>query len=260
MFLGTIDINEIIRFDAGSVFKRAIIMGMAVPTTPPSPKGYHNWMPGSRAEQLALALKWITILALMGSLWNVPVTVRDKLEALHLSAAAALAITTDPNGCTHSDTVACEVAFANLREHMMLLKNRYLLVPPLSEAEAAELGVSKNTSRIDVPEPLGILHIVVEHTGPSQVRLLVTHLPGSPVDRDGVADSREIHYELVDPNGTVFSIDPEEFNHTIIDKNKYITLMLPPGSIGRRLRTSGRYLNAHGGHGQWRPIVEAMVS
>ncbi|GHT86900.1 hypothetical protein FACS1894137_13160 [Spirochaetia bacterium] len=126
MFLGTIDINEIIRFDAGSVLKRALIMGMAVPTTPPSPKGYQKWMPNSRAEQLVLALKWVTILAIMGSLWNVPVR--------------------------------------------------------------------------------------------------------------------------------------EEFNHTIIDKNKYITLMLPPGSIGRRLRASGRYLNAHGGHGQWCPIVEAMVS
>ncbi|GHT87582.1 hypothetical protein FACS1894137_15060 [Spirochaetia bacterium] len=64
-------------------------------------------------------------------------------------------------GCTHSDTVACEVAFANLREQMMLLKNRYLLVPPLSEAEAAELRVSKNTSRIDVPEPLGILPAIL---------------------------------------------------------------------------------------------------
>ena len=89
---------------------------------------------------------------------------------------------------------------------------------------------------------------------------MVTHLPGSPVDRDGVVSTREIHYELVDPNGTVFSIDPEEFNHTIIDKNKYITLNLPVGSIGKRIRAAGRYLNEHGGHGQWSPIVEAMVS
>ncbi|GHT86600.1 hypothetical protein FACS1894137_12410 [Spirochaetia bacterium] len=128
MFLGTIDISQMCRFGVGSVstLKRLLSMSMAVPVTPPSPKGYHKWMPGSRTEQLALALKWDAILDLKGSLWNVPVT--------------------------------------------------------------------------------------------------------------------------------------EDFNHTIIDKNKYITIKLPVGSIGRRLRASGRYLNAHGRHGQWRPIVEAMVS
>jgi hypothetical protein len=187
-------------------------------------------MPNSRVEQLALALKWAAVLAVKAIAWNVPAAEVGKLNALNAIAAAALAITTDPNGCTHSDTTACEAAFANLRVHLISLKNRYLTVPPLTEEDAAELGILKSHTHTAVPDPRGILNIVIEHTGPSQVRLLVTHLPGSPVDRDGVVSTREIHYELVDPNGTVFSIDPEEFNHTIIDKNKYITIKLEPGS------------------------------
>jgi hypothetical protein len=259
MLIRTFDVSL---FGGGGVsaFRRALITGMAVPATPPSPRGYQHWMPNSRAEQLALAFKWAAILGIKASFWNIPAGEVDKLDDLIAIAAAALALTTDPNGCTHSQTTACEVAFAKLRAHMIFMKNRYLTVPPLTEEEAAELGVLKSHAHNEVPDPRGILHIVIEHTGPSQVRLLVSHLPGSPVDRDGVASTREIHYELVDPNGTVFSINPEEFNHTIIDKNKYITINLEPGSTGKRLRTAARYLNGHGGRGQWSPIVEAMVS
>ncbi|GHT83794.1 hypothetical protein FACS1894137_05880 [Spirochaetia bacterium] len=75
MFLRIFDTSGIGRYSTGAPLTHALIMGMAVPTTPPSPKGYHNRMPGSGAEQLALALKWITILAIKGSLRNVPVTV-----------------------------------------------------------------------------------------------------------------------------------------------------------------------------------------
>jgi hypothetical protein len=129
MFIETIDIS---RFCTGSVsaFNRALITGMAVPVTPPSPKGYHNWMPGSQAEQLALALKWAAVLAVKAMAWNVPAAEVDKLGTLNAIAVPALAKTTDPNGCTHSETTACEVAFANLRAHLISLKNRYLTVPP----------------------------------------------------------------------------------------------------------------------------------
>ncbi|GHV77698.1 hypothetical protein AGMMS49942_25190 [Spirochaetia bacterium] len=258
MFLGIFDMPV---FDyTASLLTRVLMISMASPDTPPSPHGYPRWMPNSRTEQLALGRKWSTILAIKGSAWLIPTAETDKHEARTNIAGAALAITTDPNGCTRSQTTACKVAFFNMREQMMFLKDRYLLVPPLTEAEAEEMGVTRNHAHAAVPNPRGILQIVVLHTGPGQVRLLVTHLPGSPVDRDGVADTREIHWELVDPNGTVFSIDPEEFNHTIINKNKYITINLPPGSIGKLFRVAGRYLNAHGGQGPWSSIVEAIVS
>ncbi|GHV77619.1 hypothetical protein AGMMS49942_24400 [Spirochaetia bacterium] len=257
MFLEAFDIFS--GYGGGIVaFTRALMTGMAV--APTSPQGYPRWMPPSRTMQLALGRKWSTILAIKGSAWLIPTVETDKHEARTNIAGAALAITTDPNGCTRSQTTACEIAFFNMREQMMFLKDRYLKVPPLTEAEAREMGVLANHAHAAVPDPLGIPHIVVSHTGPNQVRLLVTHLPGSPVDRDGVVFTREIHWEVVDPNGTVFSINPDEFNHVIIDKNKYITINLPPGSIGKLFRVAARYLNEHGGRGHWSSIVQAMVS
>jgi hypothetical protein len=112
-----------------------------------------DWLPRSRAGQLAMALTWSEVLDDNGDAWSVPASQVSAFDALMVAAQSALAKTQNTATRTHADSVACETAFKALVEKMRFLKNNYFNSPPRTADDLALLELSPKNPPTPVPKP-----------------------------------------------------------------------------------------------------------
>jgi hypothetical protein len=112
-----------------------------------------NWLPLSRAGQLAMALTWAEVLGEFGNAWGVQAGTVSAFNAAIAAAQGALAKTQNKATRTHADSVACETAFKALVANMRFLKNNYFNSPPRAADELARLGLSEHGIPSPIPKP-----------------------------------------------------------------------------------------------------------
>jgi hypothetical protein len=65
-----------------------------------------DWLPRSRAGQLAMALTWSAVLDDKGDAWSVPAGQVSAFDAVMVAAQSALARVQNKATCTYADSVA----------------------------------------------------------------------------------------------------------------------------------------------------------
>jgi hypothetical protein len=112
-----------------------------------------DWMPGKRANQLAMCHTWITTMtAETRTAWGIPQVQFDTLLDL-FGTAQGLFQKTRSGERTPVITAMCRGAFDALDGRMRFFKGRYFLTPPLSNADIVGLGLTPRGSAAPVPRP-----------------------------------------------------------------------------------------------------------
>jgi hypothetical protein len=106
---------------------------------------YADWLPKTRAGQIAMAENWREVLSGMPASWGIPQAEVTTFLTLTSAARAALTLATSSEK-TVVVTERCKAAFKALIAKMRFFKKHYFLVPPLTEADMAALGL-----RVSVP-------------------------------------------------------------------------------------------------------------
>jgi hypothetical protein len=84
--------------------------------------------------------------------WGIPPAEITELGTLTGSADSVLTFAMSGER-THAVTVACQIAFEALILKMRFFKNRFFLVPPLTEVELARLGLRSRNPPSPIPRP-----------------------------------------------------------------------------------------------------------
>jgi hypothetical protein len=115
---------------------------------------YIEWLPGARAEILAMCQSWLTYLTEeRRTAWGIPLTEYTALSTLYLTARSLLTKAMDEDIRTHVITVQCQEAFKNLTAKMRFFKDRYFKIPPLTLGDLAALGLHPRTPSSPIPRP-----------------------------------------------------------------------------------------------------------
>jgi hypothetical protein len=101
----------------------------------------NDWLPGPRAEILAMCHNWISYMtAERRTAWGIPQDQFTELQGLCDAADALLQKAQDEAERTHVITVECQAAFAALSAKMRYFRDRFFKVPPLTEGDWAALS------------------------------------------------------------------------------------------------------------------------
>jgi hypothetical protein len=114
----------------------------------------HDWLPGSRTEQLTMARNWLTVItAEKAAAWGIPAAKMTELAALTGDAAAVLDKAQSGSERTPVVTSQCGAAFKTLEAKLRFFKKHYLLLPPLTTADLVSLGLKPDTVQTPIPAP-----------------------------------------------------------------------------------------------------------
>ncbi|MDR2739933.1 MAG: hypothetical protein LBB68_08920 [Treponema sp.] len=114
-----------------------------------------DWLPASRTEQLATARNWISIInaPVDPPDWGIPPAKITAFITIVDTAEAALLRVQSDSERTPVATAQCNTAFKALTGNMRYLKNRFFLVPPLTESDLIALGLKSRDSSSPTPTP-----------------------------------------------------------------------------------------------------------
>jgi hypothetical protein len=114
-----------------------------------------DWLPGSRTGQLAMARNWISIIHAPGTTppWGIPQAEVTEFVSIFNDAQAALLKAQSEAERTVVVTTQCNVAFKALTDAMRFMKAHHFLVPPLTEADIASLGLRLKDPATPIPKP-----------------------------------------------------------------------------------------------------------
>jgi hypothetical protein len=216
------------------------------------------WLPGSRAEQLAMAKVWIEVLADKGADWNVPTAEKTALGTLTSAAEEALAKLQDKATRTHLDTVHCDEAFAALKRKMRFIKKHYFLMPPLTAEDLTSLGLKAGSNvRVNIPAPTSIPGIEAVHTGYCQITTHFRRMEGS-IEASNKADyGISVRYGIVPPEAATTA---ENLPKSLFTRRPKKIFAFSASDIGKTVYFCIRYENAKGEPGQWSPLFSAVVA
>ena len=117
-------------------------------------------MPHTQAGQLVMARRWMELLPGKKEAWRIPEGMVEKLAELTDDADYARARANSPEG-TKGGAARARAAFHELAAHMRDIRRRVFFIPPLTEADFADLGLQPpdnvRTPHIDVPEMVDFL-------------------------------------------------------------------------------------------------------
>jgi hypothetical protein len=102
--------------------------------------GYTDWMPGKRADQLAMAKTWLAQLPESGGAWNIVSEELLELGALAQNAESAMAAAGADRGSAVENARVRE-AFSALTRFMRLLHQRKFFSPPMQDSDWIRLGL-----------------------------------------------------------------------------------------------------------------------
>jgi len=244
-----------------------------------------DWFPGRRADALAMAGNWMTLLGQHAAAWGVPQADVTELGALKAAAQTALD-TVESAARTEGAVQTCRDAFDALAAHMRLLKKRYLMAPVLSSTDLVNLGLDvPDDVRTDVPEPRDQAGLEVVKWAPGMLGLRLftqAELGGDPeanygfrvyyapvaaagdggeAGSGGTGDSVPAARRLA---GDVFFLDapprhPADLPNSFFTRKRLDDLTLPPEASGKPCWLSARYENSKGARGPWGELTVANV-
>ena len=141
-----------------------------------------DWMPGKRADQLAMAQEWIVLIDRNLARWNMQQYSLTTLESLAEEAQDCLAEAMSAHR-TKVTTTKCTTAFAALVAFMRDTKDRYFKIPPMTEADFVSLGLRlKDTVPTPIGRPEGTLTALISYLGKGALGLHITPVSGHVYD------------------------------------------------------------------------------
>jgi hypothetical protein len=226
-----------------------------------------DWLPGRRADQLAMADNWIIYLtSARRTVWGVPQDQFTALSNLYDAAKELLRQAMDEDERTHVITVRCQKAFKDLVEKLRFFKDRYFKVPPLDEGDIAALGLKKRDPSSPIPAPEGQAEADITFPGIHLLELKNIR----PVGTSGLPDPRSdygarIYYGFSGPASQKFPFrvtgvpkTGTDLPYSIFTRRKKERFDFD-GESGNTVYFCLRYENPKGQAGPFGPIMSAVV-
>jgi len=230
-----------------------------------------DWLPGRRAEQLAMAKSWHYNLKIKGRLWDVPEDEISRLGELADEAAESLskALSTDRTAII---TANCRKSFSSLVSMMRLIKSRRFFSPPLYDPDYIALGLRPPlTTKSQIAEPTSQAEAEITYPGVHMLMLHIKPLPGSNNAYRSDYGCR-IYYGIMPQGGATQeqAVSPDrylmkspesglELPFSVFTHRKKELINFNAQDSGKIAYFCIRYENAKGMAGPWGPVFSAII-
>ncbi|MDR1219448.1 MAG: hypothetical protein LBK73_07555 [Treponema sp.] len=215
-----------------------------------------DWLPKSRAEQLAMADDWISVCAAKLTDWNIPSSALTELTAIRDAAAAALETAKNETTRTPVSNARCKEAFDALTGFMRDFKRRYFLSPPLFNSDFVSLGLKPRDPR-PTPGTTPTAQAAVESylVGRHELGVRIVYVTGNPDDKAN--KGCRIYYSVVAPGETP-PLKPEELRQSFYTQRRKDLIEFEYGDSGKTVYFAVQIEN-DGKKGAWGPMVSALI-
>jgi hypothetical protein len=187
--------------------------------------------------------------------WNIPDAQYTELVSL-IGNAETLLSKAESNARTPVITEQCREAFNALIGKLRFFKAHYFLVPPLSNADLVNLGLSIHDSH---PTPSGdpTAEVTVETflVGRHELGVRIVYLTGSPDDRAN--KGYRIWYKVVPPDGEPVT-SPRRLDESFFTRRKKDVMVFDYEDSGKTAFIAVQVEN-DGKKGPWGPLVFALI-
>jgi hypothetical protein len=230
-----------------------------------------DWLPGKRADQLAMAQNWQHLFATTEIVHSYPSEHIQQLQELAPKAEAALA-EAQSSGRNAVATAACRAAFEELAACMRLVKDRCLKQPPLTDANMIAFGLKpRDTVRTPVAAPTGQAEADVTYPGPHLLMLHIKPLSGTTVDPRADHGYR-IYYGILPHGGATVEqatghsrylmqapVSGDDLPHSQFTRRRREMMVLSAADSGKTAYFCIRFENSKGEAGPWGPVFSAVI-
>lgn len=228
-----------------------------------------NWLPGTRAKQLDMALAWKTQLTLHAVNWNVPPeAVSDFSAAFEL--AQNIFENAIVNGRTPALTAECERLFNAMIAIMRDIKNRYFRSPPLLDEDFVALFLNMpDTTKTTVPAPVAKPAMEISYMGTHSVNMYLSAAVNSPPDPHLSEWGFRIYYGIMPIIGeanaekhelTQVPVSGEDLPFSKFTRRKKDRMEFDPRDSGKRVYFCAQYENSKGDKGPWGEMYDALIT
>jgi hypothetical protein len=232
-----------------------------------------DWLPGKREQQLAMASNWIIVILNHGpsNPWNIPPAELTALQDMEKNARIILA-KAQSSARTPVITVECREAFNALTSKMRFFKGHYFLVPPLTEADLASLGLSPRAPSSPVPDPVSQAEADITRPGVHLLELRLRQVSGSPPDPHRADHGFRIYWGVLPQGGAAVEaalgakrelvkapVSGKELPHSLFTRRKKELFDFDQEDSGKTVYFCVRYENAKGRPGPWGPLFSAVI-
>ena len=235
----------------------------------------NDWVPGPRAEVLAMCRKWIAyLIATLRAALGIPEAEFTELGNLFTTAETLLTKAQDESERTHVITVECQAAFKALTTKMRFFRDRYFKIPPLTEGDWAALGFrQKDPHPSPVPDPDGVPAASLSYPGgPHAITLHLGPMLGTQELDPGSDYGYAIYMGIMPPGGATLEqaasdkhylmkppADGKSLLHLRFTRRRKEKLLFDAEEAGMTVYICCRYENQKGKAGQWGPVVSAVI-
>jgi hypothetical protein len=232
-----------------------------------------DWLPHRREAQIALSENWQTVLTTAKiSAWSIPTTEVTALKTLTTAAETALALS-QSSARTVVVTAQTRAAFAALTGKMRFFKNRYFVLPPLTEADIISLGLKPHdTKPTPIPPPTAQAEADISYPAAHTLALHLRPVADTAPDPHHSDYGFRVYFGLLPPGGASMeaAIGPkrelvkppvtgDELPHSLFTRKKHERMDFSQEESGKTVYFCVRYENAKGEPGPWGPIFSAVV-
>jgi hypothetical protein len=203
-----------------------------------------------------MAGNWGDILPGKETAWNIPAAVITDLAALVASADAALTAAKNETTRTPVATAQCREAFKALEEKMRDTKRRYLLSPPLTEADFVSLGLKPHDTHPTASgAPTAQVMVETYLVGRHELGVKIIYVTGSP--NDAANRGYRIWYSVL-AAGESPPANPEDLRKSFYTQRKKDLIGFDFGDSGKTAYFAVQVENG-GKKGPWGPLVSALI-
>jgi hypothetical protein len=232
-----------------------------------------DWLPRRREAQIAMSENWQTVLTTAKvSAWNIPAAEVTALKNLTTAAEAALALA-QSTARTVVVTAQAKTAFAALVEKMRFFKNRYFVLPPLTDTDIISLGLKPHdTKPTPIPPPVDQAEADISYPAAHTLELHLRPVKVAAPDPHRSDYGFRVYFGILPPGGASVEaatspkrelmkppITGDELPHSHFTRRKRERMDFSQEESGKTIYFCVRYENAKGEPGPWGPIFSAVI-
>jgi hypothetical protein len=215
-----------------------------------------HWLPGKRADQLVMVRNWTGVMTgEKRTAWGVPQAQFTELETFYVAADGLLQKAVSGER-TPVITEQCKEAFDALSVKMRFFKAHYFLVPPLTNADLVDLGLTPHDHH---PTPSGspTAEVTAETylLGRHELGIRIVYVSGNPDDKAN--KGYRVWYKVVPPGGNAVAA-PAELSESFFTRRKKDVVVFDYGDSGKTAYLAVQIEN-DGKKGPWGPLVSAVI-
>jgi hypothetical protein len=234
-----------------------------------------DWMPGKRAEVLAMCRNWLAYLTPeRRAAWGIPEAVFGGLADFFAAAGTWLERWADAGKRTRVVTVQTRAAFKALKDAMRGMKDRYFRMPPLLPSDWAALGFRPKRGRVSrVPAPEGTPSVFLSYPGgPHALTAHLGLMAGLGEDETAGDYGYALYLGIMPPGGATLEEaasrkrylrappqDGDDLLYYRFSRRRKEKIIFDAEDAGKTAWVCARYENGRGKTGLWGPVVSAVI-